>query len=450
MKKLFVAVLFFSSFQSNAQTDTSAFQFAKFFDSTGFGTPDGKLVNKEIGSAGGKIVSDDNRVELIFPAGALTSNTTISIQPVTNLAPNGVGKSYWFEPSGIQFKKPVQIIFHYTDEEAEICPPDWMSLGVQSKNGKWSFVDYESFDSISKTLTGFIHHFSGASNINDVQLKPNKTKLPVDGVTSIDVIDISSISSSYSWEPAELPGANNLLWYASGVLNGNERTGKIGTSNIPSGNNRLWQAYYLAPRFLPQKNPVKISVEIYRKKGRGLRKTITCYILVYDMYKISVIHEIKGDDFGIKEFLGGGELIDSASCIVKVYPHEIRISDIQNYEPAITKTPGVEHGGTLELKIFTAGTQGSIHLTTDYSSFRLSGDYPPEVYYKLPLRNIPGFRVQYVGRRFTGPVQTLPYPSLPTEIEFIANGRQQQYNVTIAGVDSHKLIVTPYREERRR
>ena len=109
----------------------------------------------------------------------------------------------------------------------------------------------------------------------------------------------------------------------------------------------------------------------------------------------------------------------------------------------------MEHGGTLELKIFTAGTQGSIHLTTDYRNFRLR-HYPPEVFFLLPLRTITGFRVQYVGKKFTGPVQTVPYPSLPPEIEFIANGQQQQYNVYIGGIYSHKLIVTPHRGERQR
>ena len=70
----------------------------KLSDSTGFGTPEGKLISKEIGVDGGQIVSEDGRVELIFPAGALAKNTIISIQPRTNPAPNGVGRSYWFEP----------------------------------------------------------------------------------------------------------------------------------------------------------------------------------------------------------------------------------------------------------------------------------------------------------------------------------------------------------------
>lgn len=163
------AVLFFSlgvhaqADTTKLQADTSGIKFIEVSDSTGFGTPDGKLVSKEIGGAGGTIVSEDGKVELNFPADALATNTVISIQPATNLAPNGTGKSYQFEPSGIQFKKPVQIIFHYTDEEAETCPPDLMGLAMQDRTGKWSFFDYDDWDSASRTLKGFIHHFSVAN-----------------------------------------------------------------------------------------------------------------------------------------------------------------------------------------------------------------------------------------------------------------------------------------------
>ena len=71
-------------------------------DSTAIGAAEGQLVSKEIGASGGKITSDDGRVELLVPAGALAKTTTISIQPIKNLVPNGNGQGYQFEPSGTQ------------------------------------------------------------------------------------------------------------------------------------------------------------------------------------------------------------------------------------------------------------------------------------------------------------------------------------------------------------
>ncbi len=92
MNKLIFSCLLLFSFGVNGQTDTSAIKFIEPPDSTGFGISDGKLVSKLIGPAGGSMAADDGRVELIFPAGALTANTNISIQPITNKL-NGSGKA---------------------------------------------------------------------------------------------------------------------------------------------------------------------------------------------------------------------------------------------------------------------------------------------------------------------------------------------------------------------
>ena len=69
MKKTLSSFFIFFSIYTNAQVDTSQIKFIEPPDSTAIGTPDGKLVSKEIGAGGGTIVSEDGRVELIFPAG---------------------------------------------------------------------------------------------------------------------------------------------------------------------------------------------------------------------------------------------------------------------------------------------------------------------------------------------------------------------------------------------
>src|SRR5689334_12990381 len=119
MKIIFISILLFSWCSLHAQMkDDSLF----IPDVKGFGITNGDLINKQIGSGGGKIVSSDGRVELIFPPGALNLNTSITIQPTTNVFDSTAGQAYRFEPSGIQFKKPVTVIFHYSDEENQTCP----------------------------------------------------------------------------------------------------------------------------------------------------------------------------------------------------------------------------------------------------------------------------------------------------------------------------------------
>src|SRR5262245_62015585 len=88
------------------QTDSVEVKVIGLPDSSDIGVPNGKQVRQEISVSGGTIISDDGRVQLNFPPGALTETTTISIQPVNNKIPNG-NKAYRFEPSGLQFQKPV-------------------------------------------------------------------------------------------------------------------------------------------------------------------------------------------------------------------------------------------------------------------------------------------------------------------------------------------------------
>ena len=86
---------------------------------TAIGKPDGEKAEMKIDKDGGSFTSSDGKIRLIIPEGAVSKKTTFSIQPVTNLMPNGNGKAYRLEPSGIQFQKPVQLVFHYDPEESE-------------------------------------------------------------------------------------------------------------------------------------------------------------------------------------------------------------------------------------------------------------------------------------------------------------------------------------------
>ena len=308
MKKNLLFLVMLISLSTWAQTDTSGIKFIDLPDSTGFGTPNGKLVTKEIGASGGMIASEDGRIELIFPEGALTTNATLRIQPVTNLAPNGTGKAYLFEPSGIQFNKPVQIVFRFTDEEAEICPPDLMGFAMQDHIGKWSFVEYEGWDSISKILKGLIHHFSRFSNVNKLQLELEKKEVSVKGKVSVRVVDISR-----RWG-REMEGLS---------LEGQYRIARIdGTAPV------LW---FMAPEFLPNKNPVTISVDVYvfsEKKHSFSRKRILIgKISIFDEYKVRIT--AVWDNTNIRPNLGTTRWVDSAGFDIR-FGTKSEISNIEN------------------------------------------------------------------------------------------------------------------------
>lgn len=423
-----------------SQKDTSGIQIGELSDSTAIGNPDGKLISKEIGIAGGTIISEDGRVELIFPAGALTTNTVISIQPTVNLAPNGAGKSYWFEPSGTQFKKPVQIIFHYTDEEAETCPPDLMGLSIQDKMGKWSFINYEDWDSAGKRLTGFIQHFSGASNVYMLLLRPAKREACVKESVRIDVLEFFE-RFNVSVEAFFRQGQQNH-WYVNEREMGSTSLGYLSIYEETRYSTRtmVTHATYMAPEYLLRDgNPVTISlkVKILSGRRRGQYRTLKCRILVYDAYKVSVTHT------GEYRAAMGNEITDNASFNVMIYPTGIILNTIQNYPPSITRRGGGRAGCVLNIS--TGGNEGSLHLTDAYRNYSQSNDYPPEILFEfLPSFEKKLFNFQWICPGVTTEMQPLYALPLAPEINFIANGTVQTINMTTP-VSKYKLIVTPYR-----
>src|SRR6185436_19452022 len=123
------------------------------------GKPNGEKAEMKIGKEGGSFTSSDGKMRLKVPEGAVSKKTTFSIQPVINLMPNGNGKTYKLEPSGVNFQKPLQIIFYYADE-VEKNSFDQMGIAMQNEKGKWYSVNRSVSDTISKTLTANINHFS--------------------------------------------------------------------------------------------------------------------------------------------------------------------------------------------------------------------------------------------------------------------------------------------------
>jgi hypothetical protein len=443
MKKLLLFLMFVRGLGLHAQIDSTLFQSTEVRDSTEIGKPDGNAATRVIGAAGGNIVSEDGRVELVFPAGALSTNTAISIQPTKNHAPNGSGKAYWFEPSGTQFKKPVQLIYRYTQEEYERCHPELMGFAMQDRKGKWSFIDYEVWDSASNSLKGYIHHFSGLSNVDKIRLDIYDFTLQCTHRASVRITDITrsfTMGDHTDQAFALLHPRDRIVWFVNDVRNGNDAVGHIqGTSDLSwdAKRQRVF-ATYTAPKILPKKNPVIIVASIYLplKNNRREIRVLSDRIHIYDYYKAKIIHESTGR-VGM-----GSELIDSATCYIFIQPPDkIWIDLIHNYPPTVLKEG--KKAGIQEKLFVDNGVLGTLHITESVKLDSISHDYPPEVYIEFNTVTILTQRFQYVTRAGSSGIEPLFEPSLPQEINFIANGETQTYNVYTGGHTKYKLIVTP-------
>ncbi len=443
---LFLAIII--ALGAKAQTDTTELKFdstgSGLFtpsDSSGFGTPDGKLIAKEIGAAGGTIVSDDGRIELVLPKGALTTITAISIQPVTNLAPNGTGKAYQFEPSGTQFKVPVTIIIHYTDEEVKECHPDLMGLGMQDHSGKWEFFDYIDWDSSGKKLVGEINHFSYFSNVKLLSLKPRKSSLHVGYETDLVLLELTSKLKNNNGKKRKnrvahlQPYLQTLSWTVNGKPNGDEKVGQV-TSYSSARYQGARQTYRAPAVLLLEGNPVTISltIGIFEANGEYIanQRTLSCNVAIYDEYYIDL--EVNGP-FDLD---CGAELRDVSMFSVKLHPNKIEFGKIENTPVTLTKQAdcsgefrGGRRGGDVPFKYDPAGCVGPLHIEFDrLTNFEIKND-PPEVKIEFIPRVVKIMKRtgKFPEEKKEGPMKYEESPTVPHRILFKADRSIQNFKI---------------------
>jgi hypothetical protein len=445
MKKNIVCLLLLLSIEATAQKDSSAMNILELPDSTALGEPDGKAVSKEIGPAGGTIISEDGRVKLIFPAGALTEIKTIVIQPTTNNGPNGTGKAYQFEPSGIQFNKPVQVIFHYTEEEANTCPADLMAFGLQDHTGKWSFMDYDNWDSVGMMLRGNILHFSWFTNLAKMKLAPRFQEIRVGDSLDMYIVAIKQDSKRVAVVQKEKP----ILWYVNDVINGQgTRYGWIESQPLLfDKNHNVPAALYVAPKRLPDKTPVIVRADVLIRSGKAfmVQKSFTSKIELYDEYKILLTDTIE------TRAAQGTFVADSASFIARITTKDIQVSDVRNYSPYSF----IRHASPLfKIKILITGDcKGPMHIGESRNSGELvsfsqkmftKNSMLDEVLLVFDPHDILAFRYSVSGRGIKITNQDMTMESVPDIVSFHADGESQIYRMAKSPVSAYTIYVTPF------
>ena len=360
MKKIAALVLLFISVNVSAQKE-AAEETAATPVITAVGKLQGKKTEIKINKDGGSLKSSDGLVELIFPAGALSKKTDISIQPITNLMTNGDGMAYRFEPSGIQFKKPVQVIFHYDEEEIKDSMQLLQGIAMQNDKGQWYSLNETALDTVSKTISGNINHFSDWGKFRAIKLYPEYGRLKVKKKLDL-VIDL--ISNEANDELTPLDGSGGLSpmkklkipWRSSWRATSGEITKESKTT-----------ATYTAPAALPARNPAAVTADLngltYTTKVKGELMTfkdlkLVSNILIYDdAYEVTMISEIQ--DPGVGSNLGAVTYRDTGSFVVSLNGREARI--IERVNKNISAALDYAGGCCYNYTILKTGT-GNIHI----------------------------------------------------------------------------------------
>lgn len=238
---------------------------------TAIGNPVGSAVTKEIGTSGGSITSPDGRITLTVPAGALSTNTSISIQPIENTTPNGVGLSYDFLPNGQQFAKPVTVTLHYTDDDISGTTPELMEFGFQNNQNVWQGKGNLQVDKTAKTITASISHFSRWSFYATYAMTPNQQTMLVNETALLQVWKLPYSEDPEPGHPEEMLhtlGETKLVAadkVSNWTVNGQAAT-QGGSNGWLTGDANNEKTYH-APANVPSKNPVAVSANINTGKG---------------------------------------------------------------------------------------------------------------------------------------------------------------------------------------
>jgi hypothetical protein len=118
------------------------------------GSPSRAPVAQTIGTAGGVISDPSGSFTLTIPAGALSTDTTITIQPVTNSLTPWQDTGTGYEISGISsLIKPAQFSIVYSDGNIDSPSADTLGVALQDGTGAWWYFGNASWNGTSMVVT---------------------------------------------------------------------------------------------------------------------------------------------------------------------------------------------------------------------------------------------------------------------------------------------------------
>jgi hypothetical protein len=217
---------------------------------TPVGTADGPVITAKIGPAGGTIASADKRVQIAIPAGALTAEQTVSVQPISNQCPAGTGAAFRLLPHGISFAKPATVTFHYTEEDIRGSAPELLRIAFQDEKGIWQSSALKSIDTSGHFVSVQTTHFSDWAIFQSICISPYHAVLSPGGNVRLKAscaIPIGTFDNSPMVAPFFLPAKYIDKW----ALNGEGVLTHDGSDG-----------YYQAPNWTPDINPAAVSLSL--------------------------------------------------------------------------------------------------------------------------------------------------------------------------------------------
>ena len=285
---------------------------------TAVGEAAGAVVTKQIGVNGGGITSADGKVELQIPAGALSGNTSISIQAITNNAPNGISNAYRFTPDGMKFSTAATLKIHYTAGDIAGSLPDLLGIAFQDSTGLWWRVNNFTNDQANKTISVPMLHFSDWTLFDVMNITPSSAAIRTNKSLNLDVTYVNAKDDD-EFVSLLLRKVGKITWSATaGVLSA-------------TTDNTDMSRFYKAPATIPSANPVAVSAQVqitFKYHGKTFNNTtLVSNITIYNTDEVYLL-EMRVID---SSWFAGMKTIDSVSMKVKINDTTVTISGITNF-----------------------------------------------------------------------------------------------------------------------
>ena len=220
------------------------------------GIPIGEPVRAIVGAAGGAVITADGRFTLTIPAGALTTDTAIEVQPLTPTAPGGMVEAYELGPPGQTFALPV-VLTRAFDAEADGTPLAWMT---QDDDGYWIVAEGAELDAEAGTFSVETLHFSpwGVVTSGWIEIQSSavdvgqRTRLVAHVCRTFGTMLGGTVGRSAFVHECDV--ADSVTWSVAGVVGG---TATVGTISGPPGG-----GIYTAPTEVPSPATVVVTAAV--------------------------------------------------------------------------------------------------------------------------------------------------------------------------------------------
>jgi hypothetical protein len=237
---------------------------------TEIGKPLGAPISKIIGPAGGFISTPDSAITLVIPAGALKTDTPISIQPTENTAWGGAGLGYELTPKNLELSKPAELVWNYKDSDLTGSAPEALGIAFQQPDNSWTGRGRIIIDKIQRKAKAKVIELMNLAFYESYFISPLKSTVVPAEPLQLNIyfqeghLD-DEIALNRLTEPTKLKKTEVRNWRVNGIDLTDRFDPLLGTLTI-SGNGA--SARYLAPNKIPKANEIAISVEVILKNTK--------------------------------------------------------------------------------------------------------------------------------------------------------------------------------------